>query len=140
MHDSTQSQENFCKELFRTFDAGMWKWDDRFSCVLVEFSAVDQDIVRTVLGRYLNSAWDASNIGTAPDAVQKMNAHFGGLMSGQMLYTSEPDQGDLLCCAWWPWGNGETISIRVAPSYGKLSKPQQGERINLLKAWFGMGI
>jgi len=43
-----------------------------------------------------------------------------------------------LCCAWWPWGNGETISIRVAPFLGKLPEPQRIERINLFKGWFGM--
>src|SRR3972149_2028642 len=138
MPDSAYSQEDFCKELFKTFDAGMWKWDDRFDCVLAEFSVYDQDIVRMILKRHLNSVWDTSNVDTAPETVQRINDHFGGLMSRQMLFTSEPGQGDLLCCAWWPWGNGETISIRVAPFLGKLPEPQRIERINLFKGWFGM--
>ncbi len=35
-------------------------------------------------------------------------------MPGQLMFTSEPDRDILLCFAWWPWGNGSTISIRVA--------------------------
>ena len=34
-------------------------------------------------------------------------------MAGQLLLTSAPSDGVGIYCAWWPWGNGKTISIRL---------------------------
>ena len=65
--------------------------------------------------------------------------NFGGIMPGQLLFTSDPDGEALVFCAWWPWGNGETISIRLAPFYLKPdSDKSQGAR--RLKEWFGIKI
>lgn len=77
--DSTNSEETFCKELCNALHTGTWEWDGRFEAVLTEYPAGDQDRVRVILERYLSSAWDSSNIGKVPDAVQFINSHFGGL-------------------------------------------------------------
>jgi hypothetical protein len=138
LRDSIYSEETICNELSSMFGGKAWKWDGRFGCVLIEFPVDAQDSIRTVLERYLDTVWNISNIDTAPDAVQTINDHLGGLMAGQLLFTSDPGRDDLMYCAWWPWGNGETVSIRVAPVYGKLTEPQRAERINLFKDRFGV--
>ncbi|MEE8321147.1 MAG: hypothetical protein V3R68_04835 [Gammaproteobacteria bacterium] len=140
MQDINRSDiENRCNEISGAFQGVLsWKWDDRFETVLAEFDVDNIDSVRAILERYLGTTWDSSNIGNAPDAVYRVNDDFGGLMPGQFLFTSDPDQDGFVYCAWWPWGNGNTVSLRIAPSQGKLSASGKDEQITMLKACFGI--
>jgi hypothetical protein len=131
--------ENDCKELFSAFQGVLsWKWDSRFETVLAEFGARNKGSIRAILERYLSIAWDISNIGNAPDIVRAINSHLGGLRSGQLLFTSDPNRDAFIFCAWWPWGDGKTISIRIAPSYKKLLDSEKIEKIRLFKSWLGI--
>lgn len=131
--------EKECKKLFSAFQGSLsWKWDGRLETVLAEFGADKKDDVRAILERSLHVAWDSSNIGKAPDIVRTINHHLGGLWPGQRLFTSDPEGDDIIFCAWWPWGDGKTLSIRLAPFYPKLSDPEKDEKIRHLKGWFGI--
>jgi hypothetical protein len=140
MDDPNKSAlENNCKELFSAFQGVLsWKWDDRFETVLAEFSVDNKDSIRAILDQYLKITWDRSNIGNAPDVVQKINIHLGGLRSGQLLFTSDPNRDAFIFCAWWPWGGGNKISIRIGPSYKKLLDSEKAEKIKRFKGWFGI--
>ncbi|HQG66043.1 MAG TPA: hypothetical protein PLA32_09725 [Smithella sp.] len=140
MHDPTQAElERNFKELAMTFKGIVsWKWDDRFETVLGEFSTDKKNSVRAILDQYLSNTWDSSNIGNAPKTIQKINKYLGKLRSGQLLFSSDPKQDAYIYCAWWPWGDGKTISIRVAPCYKKLSDSDKDEKIQQLKIWFGI--
>lgn len=140
MHDPNKSGiENDCKELFTVFQGVLaWKWDGRFETVLAEFGADKKGSIRPILERYLSIPWDISNIGKAPDIVRTVNNNLGGLRSGQLLFTSDPNRDALTFCAWWPWGDGKTISIRIAPFYKELLASEKAGRIQLLKGWFGI--
>ena len=139
MNEQETDVENMCREFATAFQETLsWKWDSRFETVLAEFSVDDQEGVRAVLDRYLGRAWDRSTIGSAPDNVQTITSNLGGLMPGQLFFTSDPNRNTMLFCAWWPWGNGKTISIRVAPSKKEslgLDKSQQNEAF---KRCFGL--
>jgi hypothetical protein len=131
--------ENVCRELLREFQGILsWKWDGRFETVLAEFAVENKETVRAILERYLSVTWDSSNIANAPDIVRRINVRVGTLRSGQLLFTSDPNRDSLVFCAWWPWGDGKTISIRVAPSYKKLSDSGTTEKTQLFKGWFGV--
>ncbi|MCK5826998.1 hypothetical protein KAH43_00630 [Candidatus Bipolaricaulota bacterium] len=67
-----------------------------------------------ILGQFLTTTWDSASVKDAPDAVLQVKKSLGGLMPGQMLLTSDVANEALIYCAWWPWGNGQKISIRVA--------------------------
>ena len=82
--------------------------------------------------------WDSANIATAPDIVRTINIRVANLRSGQLLFTSDPSPGALLFCAWWPWGDGKTISIRLAPFYKKLPDSEYAKKIQLFKGCFGI--
>ena len=140
MNDLNKSDiENVCREFLSAFQGFLsWKWDSRFETALAEFFLGNKDRVRAILDRYLSIAWDSSNIGNAPDIVLKINSHLGGLRSGQLLFTSDPNQDAFIFCAWWPWGDGQTISIRVAPFDKRLSDSEMAELIKLFKGWFGL--
>jgi len=140
MHDLNKSDfENACREILSAFQEVLsWQWESRFETALAEFSLNDKDKVRTILERYLNIVWDSSSIGKAPDNVQKIASYIGGLRSGQLLFTSDPNQDAFIFGAWWPWGDGQTISIRIAPSDKRLSDPEMAELIKQFKGWCGL--
>ena len=131
--------ENICRELLNAFQGILlWKWDSYIDAVLAEFDVGDKDSIRAILERYLGSTWDNSNIDKAPDMVQMIDNNLVGLRPGQLLFTSDPNQDTIVFGAWWPWGDGKTISIRIAPFYKKLSDPEKAEQIKLFKSWFGI--
>ena len=140
MNDLNKSDvENVCGELSRGFQGVLsWQWDGRFEAVLAEFGVDKKDSIRAILERYLSNIWDSSNIGYAPDIVRTINIRVGKLRSGQLLFTSDPSLEAFIFCAWWPWGDGQTISIRIAPSYKKISDSERAEKIQLFKSWFGI--
>ena len=140
MQDLNKSAlENVCRELLNAFQGMLsWEWDSRFETVLATFGVDDKDSIRAVLERYLGITWDSSNIGKAPDIVRMINSNLGGLRSGQLLFTSTSNQDAFIFCAWWPWGNGKTISIRVAPFYEKLLDSEKTKQTQLFKDWFGI--
>ena len=140
MQDLNKSDlENVCRELLSAFQGIFsWKWDSLLETVLAEFDVDNKDSTRAILERCLSSTWNSSNIGNAPAIVQLINSNLGGLRSGQLLFTSDPSQDAIIFCAWWPWGDGKTISIRIAPLYMKLSDSEKAEQIQLFKRWFGI--
>ena len=131
--------ENVSRELVSAFQGILsWKWDSYLDTVLAEFDVGDKDSIRAVLERFLGSTWDRSNIGKAPHIVQMVNSNYGGLRSRQLLFTSDPNQDEIIFGAWWPWGNGETISIRIAPCSRKVSDSEKDEQIKRFKDLFGI--
>jgi hypothetical protein len=140
MNDRNNSgPENAWKELRSAFEGILsWKWDSRFETVSAEFAAGKKENIRAILERSLGITWDSSNIGNAPDVVREIDSHFGGLRSGQLLFTSDPEREPVIFCAWWPWGSGKTISIRIGSSRRKLSDSEKAGKIQLLRKEFGI--
>ena len=115
MHLKKSELEKFYRELLSaSWGVFSWKWDHRFEAFLTEFSADNGDEFRAILERDFSHVWDSSNIREALDIVQMCNNDFGGLRPGQLLFTTDPSQDVFVCGAWWPWGDGETISLRIA--------------------------
>ena len=140
MSDLNRSDtENVCQELFGAFQGILsWGWDSRFQTVLAEFGADNEDFVRETLERHFSFTWHTGNIGQSPDTLRFVNTRLGGLREDQLFFTSEPTLEGFVFCAWWPWGDGKTISIRVSPFYYKLNEFQMVELIKKLKHWFGI--
>ena len=140
MNDRNNSgPENAWKELRSAFRGILsWKWDSRFETALADFAAGEKESIRAILERSLRITWDSSNIGNAPDVVREIDSHLGGLRSGQLLFTSDPEREPVIFCAWWPWGGGKTISIRIGSSCKKLSDSEKAGKIQLFRREFGI--
>ena len=128
----------FSELLSASWDVFSWKWDDHFEAFLAEFPADDGGEFRAILERDFSKVWDSSNIREAPDIVQACNDKFGGLRSGQLLFTTDPGQDAFACGVWWPWGNGETISLRIVSPDRKFQHEKRTGLFKRLKEVFGI--
>jgi len=131
---TTAALETLAKATAEAF-AGVltWKWDGRFQAAVAEFDLSAQEKVRAVLRQHLAHSWDSATLGTAPAPVQAACAGLGGLQRGQLAFASGT-QEPLLFAAWWPWGNGRTVSLRVIPRTGSAVDP---ETLKSFRAAFG---
>jgi hypothetical protein len=131
MHLKKSDLEKFYRKLLSaSWEVFSWKWDHRFEAFLTEFSADNGDEFRAILERDFINVWDSSNIREALDIVQMCNNNFGGLRPGQLLLTTDPSQDVFVCGAWWPWGDGETISLRIASPAKKLQHEKRSDSSN----------
>ncbi len=136
---NTTRLEKSCNQLISDLGKRLtWKWDDRFETVLAEFSVTDKQIIHPLITRHMGEIWTLDQGASPPKVVQMIIDYFGGLTPGQTLFTSDPDQDGLLLCAWWPWGNGKTISIRLGVFADSLSDPDNEELTRRFRGWFGI--
>ena len=137
LSESIKALENSFRDLAKAFDGKIeWKWDGRFKTALGEFSADMKDDVLGLLEQYLVSTWDSSSLSDAPDVVKQVSKNLGGLMSGQLLLLSDLNKPTFIFCAWWPWGNGTKVSIRIAPFSEDLSGEEAVALTAAFRSWF----
>ena len=130
---------SICTSLRSAFEGILeWKWDGRFGTALAEFPLDKKGSVLGILDRYLVNRWDSATIGEAPETAQKAKGHLGGLMPGQLLFVSDLGDDPPIYCAWWPWGNGQTISIRIGLFSETMQAEKKGALTEELKGWFGV--
>ncbi len=109
--------EQTCKELFEKLqNAFSWQWDDRFGMPLAQIKIEEKEAILKILDKYMDTPWDSSTIKKAPEALQSLVKPLGGIQSGQLLFTAALPNEGIVFCAWWPWNNGQTISVRMVTS------------------------
>src|SRR4051794_26296844 len=80
-----------------------WGWDARFKCVASSFGKEIDARVRAALSGVLTTEWSSTSINSAPEEVRALSTRYGGVRSGQFIFTGEPVAGMLLYGLWWPW-------------------------------------
>ena len=89
-----------------------WTWDDRFTMIASSFAKEREPEARASAAHALPYAWDVNSIGTAPAGLRAICDRSGGLRRGQLLMAGKAS-GIVLVGLWWPWGNGEMITLRL---------------------------
>jgi len=97
-----------------------WEWDDYIGAMLATFDVKHTDHVRGVLDNGFTSQWETREITKAPASIQRIAYGLGGLRPTQRLYVTPDAEQIMAYGAWWPWGNDETISIRVGLVLGQM--------------------
>ena len=106
--------EKICSRIYSECDSLVtWNWDDRFQAVLSEFPSDQEKEVMSVLEKHFDSCWDEKTINHAPGKIRSVAKDLGEIRQGQRLFSSDPGQDALLLGAFWPWRNGERISLRI---------------------------
>jgi len=136
---NTTRLEKSCTRIIETLGEKLtWKWDERFETVLAEFSVTDKETVHQTIASHMDNIWGIDNGEGSPKVVQMIIDYFGGLNPGQTLFTSDPHKDGLLLCAWWPWGNGKTISIRLGVFADALTDQDNEKLTERFRGWFGI--
>jgi len=135
MNELNQSDiEKTCKQIFHDFRGVLsWKWDNWVGSFLSVFNTEIEKDIRVSLEKSLPLFWDSSTIQTAPQIVQTLDNHLGGLRPTQLLFTSPLSNDAFVFCAWWPWGSGMSISLRIAPFNENLPKSEEDVLMEQLK-------
>jgi hypothetical protein len=114
-----------------------WEWDSRLSAVLSAIEAPRHLPVLELVGALFPATWDHRTLSTAPELVRKIASAWGGLSSGQRLFTLEPEDDPLFFAAWWPWGDGTTFSLRIScVARGAAAKGR--DPLAQLRRWFSV--
>lgn len=90
-----------------------WSWDPRLFCVTSSFTTEQEPQARKATQLALDSEWIAMTITRAPQGLRDVVERAGGIRQGQLALSSGPVAGLLAYGLWWPWGDGETVSLRV---------------------------
>ena len=90
-----------------------WQWDERFQVALIVFEKEDMGAIFSAVSNEFDQQWDAATISSASGPIGELVDSFLGILPGQMIFTCEQGAGLMLFAAWWPWGNGSTISLRI---------------------------
>jgi hypothetical protein len=131
--------QNICAGIVDAFAGTLaWKWDGRFEASQAEFSSADGEAIRQTLAGILVDVWDSTTIAGASDFVKTQANNFGGLRPGQLFFSSDPGADALILGAWWPWGNGTTISLRLVPVAKNVSDEEMAGPIADFRGWFSL--
>ncbi len=90
-----------------------WSWDPRLFCVTSSFTTEQEPQARTATQMALQNEWTAQTISRAPPSLRDVVERAGGVRQGQLVLSTGPVSGLLLYGLWWPWGDAETVSLRV---------------------------
>jgi oxalate decarboxylase/phosphoglucose isomerase-like protein (cupin superfamily) len=90
-----------------------WKYDDFHNVMLAEFSVDKQDQVLFTLQQILPVNWDVKTIKKAPEEVKHYAGAFSKLVKQQKLFSTNIEHHPKVMAAWWPWGHGATVSVRL---------------------------
>ena len=115
-----------------------WAWDDYLGAALAVFPASDSAKVRALLDRALPWSYDAKTAASASPAIAELAESLGGLRTGQLLFASDQEHGALVYGAWWPWGDGKKVSLRVGAACVDGAETEAEELNKELRGWFGI--
>ena len=90
-----------------------WSWDGRFHAVVASFAKADEPTARASAMHAFPRGWTAKSLDAAPEEMRALAGRTGGLRAGQRLLAGDELIAARLFGLWWPWGNGETISLRI---------------------------
>jgi hypothetical protein len=90
-----------------------WSWDPRLQCCTSSFTTEQEPAARTATAMALTTEYTSATIIRAPQALRDVADRAGGVRVGQLVLSCGPVAGLIVYGLWWPWGDGETVSLRV---------------------------
>jgi hypothetical protein len=108
-----------------------WSWDARFAAVASSFARAVEPAARESMKHVLSRGWTPKTIDTAPEALRAITDRTGGLRAKQRLLAGDDDT---LFGLWWPWGDGEQITLRL----GLVGLDATTDPVKRLRALFGV--
>jgi hypothetical protein len=90
-----------------------WSWDPRLMCCTSSFTTEQEPAARAATQLGLQQEWNSATMARAPQPLRDVVERSGGIRQGQLALSTGPASGLLVYGLWWPWGDAETVSLRV---------------------------
>jgi hypothetical protein len=90
-----------------------WQYNDFHQVMLAEFSVDKQQQVMAALQQILPCRWDVQSIKKASGEIKHRAGFFAKLSKSQQLLSADLHTQPKYMVAWWPWGHGATVSVRL---------------------------
>jgi hypothetical protein len=111
--DSFEPLFDALRQLRASWPARGWSWDSRFICVASTFTMEFETQAQKSALDALPAQYTQATLASASSRLREVAQRTGGLRPGQFLMAHGPIGGLTAFGLWWPWGDGETISMRV---------------------------
>jgi hypothetical protein len=91
-----------------------WRWEDKLSALLTEFSWEKKERFLIILRELFSEEWNKKTIKNAPKIIKDELGDLALLSKEQLLFTRPATATTpALAIIWWPWGHGATYSMRI---------------------------
>ena len=125
-----------CRSVIEQAPYLAWAWDDHIGAVLTTIQTEQVQQVVPVLEANFASRWDFRSVKQAPQRVRAIADQFGGVRRTQHLFVTAPQQDIVAYAAWWPWGDEQTISIRLGLSMKDVPLLKEKQLWQDFTSWF----
>ena len=137
MRNELAEIETCCKGIItNTLELLNREWDDYIGAFLTTFPVDQAQQIETICTKYFMSRWDHESLVKAPPSVLAIAENLGGLRAAQRLLMTRPDQFVMAFGAWWPWGDGQTISLRIGLVTDDVPEHAKAELFKEFSEWF----
>ncbi len=131
--------EPICRDLRRrTQGVMLWEKDDRFRAVLSPFDLHNERMMREILNKHFPLHYTMANVASAPERVGYIFRELGSLVDGHELYVRNPEKEIILYAAWWPWEDGQTVTLRIGFVAPDMLPSQENKLFRKVRQWFGL--
>ncbi|MFC1611130.1 hypothetical protein ACFL6C_09235 [Myxococcota bacterium] len=111
---SCEPLEVTCKAIVKAGDGiCRWEWDDHLQTALTTVDTADCSTMHSLLEQAFPYHWDVKTVTSVPQPVAELLSMLGGLRNSQELFTGNAEHNALVFAAWWPWNNGQSVSVRI---------------------------
>lgn len=112
-NDSWQAMFESLGRMKASWPTRGWSWDPRLLCCTSSFTTEQEPAARTATALALPTEYTSATVIRAPQQLRDVTERAGGVRAGQLVLSNGPLNGLLIYGLWWPWGDGETVSLRV---------------------------
>jgi hypothetical protein len=117
--------------------SSVWKLDDRFNTVVAAFEKGGSEIIFSTLKASFSQEWSKKTVRKAPENIKSIASSISGIEKGQIVFTTDDNEVPVLFAAWWPWGDGINVSLRIGVSDSSLNEE---DIKNHLVEWFELKL
>ena len=90
-----------------------WTWDGWFHAIAASFGQDLEPKARASAMHAFPRGWTTRSLEQAPADMRAIAERTGGLRSGQRLLAGDELFAAKLYGLWWPWGNGDKVTLRI---------------------------
>ena len=115
MSYSQEKIEEFTRQIIpKLGDKLTWRWEDKFSMMLSEFSRDKKDQTLAALRQQCIHEWNKKTVKKAPQEIKDLLGPLIKLNKDQLILARQAtDTTPAIIALWWPWGHGGTYSLRL---------------------------